>query len=299
VTDLTCILCEADAMAEVVSYEVRDDRSGLFKVVRCLTCGHIQLFPLPSEEENEKFYLIDEQARSQAGEYDFYLWKKKTDVDTKRHVDWVRSIKSEGNVLDIGSGFGFFVDSLARFGYQVMGIDVGDERLSSARSNLKGKFLRSEVSENFVNQYSNRFEIVTLFHVLEHVLKPVEFLRYCFRVVAPGGYLLIEVPNVGDALLETCEPYRNFYWQRAHLNYFDLAHLELAFRRANFTNFSINGVQRYGLRNLLHWIDYGEPQVNDPSFYATDPALAELEIMYRRDRERCMSCDTLTAQIRK
>jgi hypothetical protein len=92
----------------------------------------------------------------------------------------------------------------------------------------------------------------------------------------PEGRLLIEVPNLGDELLNYEVNYRHFYWQQAHLSYFDAARLELALRKAGIKDFSIRGVQRYGLRNLihLHWLDEGKPQLTAPTFRVKVPALA-------------------------
>jgi predicted SAM-dependent methyltransferase len=127
----------------------------------------------------------------------------------------------------------------------------------------------------------------------------VTLLRQCFDLVAPGGWLLIEVPNLDDELLNQQTDYRAFYWMREHLSYFDAGRLELALRRAGLREYSLRGVQRYGLRNLLHWLDEGKPQLTEPAFHADEPILARLEQLYRADREGPLSCDTLIAEVRK
>ena len=136
----------------------------------------------------------------------------------------------------------------------------------------------------------NHFQVVTMFHVLEYMRAPVSFLKQCFELV---------VPNLGDELLDQQAEYRAFYRQRAHLSYFDAARLELALRQAGLKDFSIRGVQRYGLRNLLHWLDKGKPQLTAHAFHATEPILVRLELLYRTDRERALSCDTLIAEVRR
>ncbi len=297
---IICILCNVSGSAEQVNTTLRDDPSGRFKVMRCLTCGHVQLFPLPSHEDDAAFYRVDHQARNQTGKPEFALWQRKTAVDTRRHVDWIRSLLPEGGkVLDIGCGYGFFVDALVQVGYQAIGLDVGEERLAMAKAHLQGTFIQSELSESFVKEHRNRFQVVSVFHVLEHVQKPVSFLKKCYELVEMGGWLLIEIPNLSDKLIEACGEYHDFYWQRAHLSYFDPARLELALRRARFKDFSVRGVQRFGLQNLLHWLNEGKPQLNHPIFNATEPILTHLEQLYRNDRVHARNSDTLIAEVRK
>lgn len=296
---ITCLLCAVSGPAELVSAVLRDDPSGDLKVVRCLTCGHVQLFPLPSVDEDVAFYEVDSQTRSLMGKVNFSLWQSKTAADTARRVSWLQSVLPGGEVLDVGCGYGFFVDALTRAGYQTTGVDTSQARLALAAKHLRGNFIRGEIDEAFVEGYLDHFQAVTLFHVLEHVRAPVTFVKQCASLVSTGGYLLIEVPNVGDELLDQHAEYRAFYWQRAHLSYFDAARSELVLRRAGLCNFAVHGVQRYGLCNLFHWLDEDKPQLTSPDYHATEPILVRLERLYRADRERALTCDTLIAEVRK
>ena len=179
------------------------------------------------------------------------------------------------------------------------GLEVGDERLKLAKKNLAGTFVKGTIDDQFLNVHGERYQIVTLFHVLEHVSNPIEFMTICFGLLSPGGWLLVEVPNLGDQLLKESRVYRDFYWQRAHLSYFDASRLELVFYNSGIKNFEIRGVQRYGLRNLYHWLDEGKPQLSDPQFTEVSPILSKLEDIYRSQRELSMTCDTLIAEVNK
>lgn len=298
---ISCLLCAVPGPAELVSPALRDDSSGRFRVIRCLTCGHVQISPLPSPEEDRAFYEANRQIRNLMEGVDVSLWKRKAAADTDRHVGWLNSVLSDRGsaVLDVGCGYGFFVDACQRAGYQATGIDVSQERLASATGQMQGTFIQGRIDEAFVAAHHSRFRAVTLFHVLEHLRTPSTFLRQCFELLEHGGWLLIEVPNLADELLDQKAEYRAFYWQRAHLSYFDAARLELALRQAEFKHFSVRGVQRYGLRNLLSWLEEGKPQLAAPAFHTVEPVLMRLEQLYRADRERALSCDTLIAEVRK
>jgi len=298
--EIQCLLTGDKGSYEIVSNTLRDDQSGNIKVVRHQVSNHIQLYPLPSEIEETEFYNTDSQAENIMGDTDLEVWWKKSIDDTQRRAKWLQSLVNAGKILDIGCGYGFFVDLLAQSNYDPVGIDVSAARIELAKTHLKGNFLRGWIDDQeFIKANQEQFSAVTLFHVLEHIRNPTKFLQQCFEFVAPGGYLLIEVPNFDDELLEQQPNYKNFYWQVAQMSYFTPSTLQYALSEAGLTQFTIRGVQRYGLRNLLHWLDHGKPQLSAPSFQETQPILQRLEELYKRDREERLTSDTLIVEVRK
>jgi SAM-dependent methyltransferase len=284
--------------ADLLSDELRDDRSGSHKVWRCRTCGHIQLFPLPSEEADAVFYSADRQARNIIPDFDFDVWRQKCAEDTDRRLQWLRGVQPpSARILDIGSGYGFFVDACVQAGYEAMGSDLSVQRVELASAHMRGTFHQGLVDEAFVEQFGQQFDTVTLFHVIEHLPRPVSFLQRCLELLRSGGKLLIEVPNGADALVYSCPPYRSFYWQRAHLSYFDAPRLDLVLRRAGFDEFTVKGVQRYGVRNLLQWVDVGKPQLAVTAEEAPNPVVLALEQAYKMHRELALTCDTLVVEV--
>ena len=293
-----CLLCDNDDNRELVSPTLRDDSSGKIQVFRCLTCGHVQLFPIPAQDENLSFYRADGLALDLFEQVDVESIKQSSECDTKRRAEWVyRKNRNHGKILDIGCGYGFFVDRLTKMGLDVTGMDIGTERLNWAKQNLAGSFIEGQLNDEYTKAHPNRYHVITMFHMLEHVQKPHALLKTCMSLLIPKGRLLIEVPNVYDELIKKNEEYNNFYWQHAHLSYFDYARLELLFRRSGCENFSIAGLQRFGIRNLIHWIDTGKPQLTKAEFIYEEPALKRLELLYSEDKEKTLMCDTLIAEI--
>lgn len=286
---------------ELVNSTLRDDHSDKFKVVRCLICGHVQIFPLPSSDADTEFYNKDRQTRNLMGKSDFLLENNKATEDTTRRIQWLQSVmpaERGGEVFDVGCGYGTFVDAITKAGYMATGLDVSEERMKLAKTHQQGLFIHGTINDEFIKNNCKRFHVVTLFHVLEHIQDPVTYLTQLSKLVAPNGYLLIEVPNLADELLSHNEEYREFYWQRAHLSYFDAARLELALRRAGLKHISIRGVQRYGLHNLLHWIDEGKPQLTNPAYRSSNSIIRNIEEHYNDLRERTLTCDTLTVEVK-
>lgn len=106
----------------------------------------------------------------------------------------LQQAKSRGSrLLDVGCGNGSFVQFATRMGWEAEGIDPDPAAVAAARA------LGCRVSEGSLDDLLRRngtFEHVTLSHVLEHVHEPATLLRQCFALLAPGGRLWLETPNL-------------------------------------------------------------------------------------------------------
>ncbi|MCX6137560.1 MAG: class I SAM-dependent methyltransferase [Ignavibacteriales bacterium] len=99
-----------------------------------------------------------------------------------------------GRVLDVGCGPGFFLAEARAAGYDVHGIDVSALAVRFAAESLH---LPAEVASlEDVAARDASFDIITLWHVLEHFLNPVAELQKIRKLMAPGAYLYLEVPNL-------------------------------------------------------------------------------------------------------
>lgn len=87
-----CLLCNISGSSELVNATIRDNHTDEFKVVRCLTCGHVQISPLPSLDADTGFYNKDRQTRNLMGKTDFLLMNNKAATDTTRRVKWLQSV---------------------------------------------------------------------------------------------------------------------------------------------------------------------------------------------------------------
>jgi 2-polyprenyl-3-methyl-5-hydroxy-6-metoxy-1,4-benzoquinol methylase len=142
-----------------------------------------------------------------------------------RTLRWVRSL-SVRTVLDVGCGYGAFLDEARTAGLQTHGIELNKRAREKAAS--KGH----KVVDFFLQDLdaSLQYDLVTAFQVLEHVEDPVQFLRLMARVVRPGGYLSVAVPNHGG--LYRLAPLDPHTWPPHHVTRWTLSHLEHAGLRA-------------------------------------------------------------------
>lgn len=100
--------------------------------------------------------------------------------------------------LDIGCGGGLVAEPLARMGGSVLGIDLVADSIAAARSHAEGQGLSVEYrleSAEAIQAEAKQFDLVTCLEVVEHVVRPAEFLATVCSLVRPGGLLVLSTLN--------------------------------------------------------------------------------------------------------
>jgi len=112
-------------------------------------------------------------------------------VFTRQRENVVRSVKPSGRLLDFGCGSGAFARWMSHAGYDAVGLEpfslgspVEEERLLLVREPLESAAARL-----------GKFDVITMWHVLEHLSRPVEVLKTLSEMLAPDGVLIVSVPN--------------------------------------------------------------------------------------------------------
>jgi SAM-dependent methyltransferase len=101
---------------------------------------------------------------------------------------------SRGAVLEIGCGQGAFLEEARKVGFAVCGVDINAHAIATAQA--KGlDVICGGVPELLTSRPERQFDAIALFHVLEHVPDPKVFLEDLSRLLVPGGWLFVSVPN--------------------------------------------------------------------------------------------------------
>jgi len=108
---------------------------------------------------------------------------------------------------------------------------------------------------------SGKYSMVTMYHVLEHIPNPIDFLSRVRESMSVGGKIIIEVPHAKDALLThyNLEEFKAFTFWSQHLILYTMDVLDRMMRAAGFNGNSMHSVQRYGLSNHLYWLKERKP----------------------------------------
>lgn len=138
-----------------------------------------------------------------------------------------------GNFLDIGCGPGLFIQSLiedSSHKWRGFGVDINKLSIQYAKDRLPGcSFQIQSVKKLKFN--SNYFHCVTCFDVLEHDLFINKNLSEIFRVLVPGGILVIQVPNYKSLMAMICNKYWDWWSVPDHVLHFSHRSLKLLFRK--------------------------------------------------------------------
>jgi SAM-dependent methyltransferase len=182
-----CILCNGrkrDLLIEIESWQVK----------RCRDCGLGVLDPRPSPEELARLY---DQAYCDArfveggapGTPEFH---RRIRLESHR-IDFFRKLKPKGKVLDIGCGYGYFLAACRERGYGVHGLDFSEWAIDHAR-NLLGLPITISPLDG-ADLPLAEFDVVTLWHSLEHMPDPRIAIERAATWLKPDGLLVIDVPN--------------------------------------------------------------------------------------------------------
>lgn len=187
-----CPVCEATDARKICNL---DRNLKLLPTVMCNHCGLIYTNPLPTEEELSLFYRKYYRVFYQGA-----LGKPKQKHINKRIRDAeiraeniVGLCKKDGRVLDFGCGSGEFVEVMLNRGYDAHGFEIGESYGSYGEGKL-GKRIKVSGWEDV--DYGPEFDLITSFHVVEHLRDPLNAVRKMISWLAPGGLIYLEVPNL-------------------------------------------------------------------------------------------------------
>lgn len=170
-----------------------------FHLLECNACGVVFLFPQPAEAELASYY---DQAYYGEDRKKF-LSPVEAAIAACSSLKWKKLeplLSRGGRLLDIGCGRGTLLKLAHAAGFEADGI----ERPSPVGHTVPGVLYKSLPECNFPDDH---FQVVVLWHVLEHLPHPVETLREIRRILKPGGWLSIAVPNYGGAQAQASGPH--------------------------------------------------------------------------------------------
>ena len=145
----------------------------------------------------------------------------------------------EKSILDVGCGTGQFVKMMTEKTELIKGIDKSKECINIAQSNGLNC-----TSQDFLHE-DGLYDVITMWHLIEHLLDPVEFIEHSYSLLSPGGWLLIETPVIGSVSASFGENWR-YFMPIEHINLFTQKSL---FKKCIDTGFKIDSWVRFGSGN--------------------------------------------------
>ena len=192
ISSAVCVYCGGEDSQ--VLYDTVSTSGDKFTVNKCLNCRACFLAPNPTRQQLDAAY--DDSYYGCRTDTKFPDWIEKV-LDrfrSQRAGTIMKYVTLPANVLDIGCGNGRFLQELIRKNYNAYGIELPSKSAERASQipglKLKiGKLCEGDYEENF-------FDAVTLWHVIEHLSEPKKTLQIIEKILKPGGYLVISLPNI-------------------------------------------------------------------------------------------------------
>jgi len=167
--------------------------------------GFLQTYPQPDFDDLSKYYESDayiSHTDSTKGLMAF-LYQQVKGYSLRKKVSIIKKLNSgTGSLLDIGAGTGDFLKSAQKKGWKISGVEPSEK----ARGIATEKKISLKESIDAVK--GQKFDVVTLWHVLEHLPNLEAYIQKIESMVADGGTLIIAVPNFNS---EDAIHYQDFW----------------------------------------------------------------------------------------
>jgi 2-polyprenyl-3-methyl-5-hydroxy-6-metoxy-1,4-benzoquinol methylase len=220
---IRCVLCGSSG--RIIFSNLSDMQyniPGKWSLSKCDHCGLVWQHPLPEPEQIHRFYADyhthEESVEDSLMAGVFYRgipvatmgYEKKLASRSERllgaffsligplkelgqgAIFWLDA-KSRGKLLDVGCGSGVFLRRWQNLGWDVNGLEMDPEAVKTARQVIQSdNVFHGTIDDLATNE---RYDVITLIHVIEHLLDPVATLKKCHDLLKPGGSIIISTPN--------------------------------------------------------------------------------------------------------
>jgi len=172
--------------------------------------------PQPSLEKLPSYYESEDYISHTDGRRTLFekLYHFIKGIALKKKLNLVNSLSTKGSILDIGAGTGEFLLTCKNDGWHVTGIEPSERAKQIAHQKGIG------MEESLANLTDHSFDVITMWHVLEHVPNLEQQLKELKRLLKPNGVLLVAVPNYKSYDAKVYQEYWAAYDVPIHLWHF-------------------------------------------------------------------------------
>jgi len=168
--------------------------------------------------------------------------------DYRRAGQFEKYLKNK-NILDFGCGWGGFLRNVKNY-KSLSGVELRKE----CTNHIQKKIKKIDISDN-INSFERKFDVITMFHVLEHIPYQIKTLKVLKSKLKKKGKVIIEVPHAEDFLIlqDELKEFKNFTFWSEHLILHTYKSLKTILSKSGFRNINIYYYQRYNFSNHLGW----------------------------------------------
>jgi|TARA_Y100000310_G_scaffold335835_1_gene418847 2-polyprenyl-3-methyl-5-hydroxy-6-metoxy-1,4-benzoquinol methylase len=209
-------------------------------------------------------------------------------VNDKRRYSMFKKHLLKKEVLDYGCCWGGFLSLLKNYSKSCSGVELRKACVQYIKKNYK-----SIDAKDNLTKFDKNFDVITLFHVLEHIPKQVETLKEIRKKIKKNGKIIIEVPSALDYLIFIDLPeFKKFTFWSEHLILHTEKSLKKVLKASGFKKIKVNYLQIYGYANHLGWLLTKRPGGHK---YFKEYVDKKFDLDYRNYLIRRKQTDTLIA----
>ena len=188
-----CPVCKHDQFENLMILKDHSISRESFAIVKCKNCAFIFTNPRPGDEVIGSYYESDDYISHQNKSTNLvnFAYKVVRSFTLKKKEKLISRFQGKGNLLDIGCGTGHFLEYCKKQGWKINGVEA-DENARKIATEQTGEALHSSVHEV---PDKPTYDIISLWHVLEHIPDLNEALTKIRKLLKSKGRLLIAVPN--------------------------------------------------------------------------------------------------------
>lgn len=205
-----------------------------FEIMKCRDCGFRFTNPRPSADEMGKYYQSAEyisHSDSRKGLLSF-VYQQVRKFTLKRKLSIISKLQKKGEILDIGCATGQFLKYMSENGWKTTGIEPDEKTRSYAIS----KYGLQVYPEEQINSFRKAsFDVITMWHVLEHVSDLNGRMKQLKDLLKPLGTLIIAVPNCNAYDARKYKTFWAGYDLPRHLYHFTRSDIEFLMEKYGFT----------------------------------------------------------------
>lgn len=214
---------------------------GKYELISCRDCKINYNSKFPTNDDIEELY----KSKYKLSVDDLHNSERRRLFRYPENISLISDIlnftKPPSSILDIGCDRGFFLDEARRYGFKTYGVELSQEaRNYTHKINL-------EVNDN-IDDYDRKFDVITMWHILEHIENPKEFLEQVKSKLNRPGYLFIRVPDFGSYWSQFLKDKWDWFVPNVHLFHYNIESLG---KLVNSLGFSIEKIIQRKPNNIL------------------------------------------------
>jgi len=189
-----CPVCQKEDFKNFMVVKDNAVSKESFVIVQCENCSFKFTNPRPDEASIGRYYASENYISHSNTNQGLTnkAYRVVRSITLRQKVDLINKfVPQKGNMLDYGCGTGHFLEACQKNGWQIAGFEPNEIARQQAAT-LTGTIIEAIDITKFAPE---SFEMITLWHVLEHIHQLNETVKNILSLLKPQGYILIAVPN--------------------------------------------------------------------------------------------------------